>query len=115
MADDDDELAAIRRKKLAELEQQQALDQSQGAMAEEMAEQEAAQRKMILRQILTPDARERLGRIRTARPDSVESVEQQLILLAQSGRLQSKVDDATLQMLLQKLMPKKKDINIKMV
>ena len=115
MADSDDELAAIRRKKLAELEQQQAVGQSHGAAAEEMAEQETAQRKMVLRKILTPDARERLGRIRTARPDFVDTVEQQLIMLAQSGRLQSKVDDETLQMLLKRLMPKKKDINIKMV
>lgn len=115
MADSDDELAAIRRKKLAELEQQQAVEQSQEGAAEEMAEQEAAQRKMVMRKILTPEARERLGRIRTARPDFVDAVEQQLIMLAQSGRLQSKVDDETLQMLLKKLMPKKKDINIKMV
>jgi len=113
MADEDDELAAIRRKKLAELQEQQSLGEAQDAMVEEMAEQEAAQRKMILRQILTPDARERLGRIRTARPEFVDSVEQQLIILAQSGRLQAKVDDKTLQMLLKRLVPKKKEINIK--
>lgn len=114
MADDSDELAAIRRKKLQELEQQQELAAQQEAVDEQMAEQETAQRKMILRQILTPEARERLGRIRTARPEFVDTVEQQLILLAQTGRLGSKVDDETLQMLLKRIMPRKKEINIRM-
>jgi programmed cell death protein 5 len=115
MADDGDELEAIRRKKLAELERQQQMSDQQDVMNEELAAQEEAARKNILRKILTPEARERLGRIRTARPDFVESVEQQLVLLAQSGRLNSKVDDDTLKKLLQRLTPKKKDINIKVI
>ena len=112
---DDDELEAIRKKKLAELERQQALGEQQEEIAEEMAAQEEAHRKMILRQILTPEARERLGRIRTARPEFVDTVEQQLILLAQSGRLTQKVDDETLQMLLKRITPKKKEITIKRI
>jgi programmed cell death protein 5 len=111
---EDDELAAIRRKKLQEMERQQEMADQQDVMSEEMAAQEEAQRKMILRKILTPEARERLGRIRTARPEFVDTVEQQLIMLAQSGRLNQKVDDDTLQMLLKRLLPKKKDIKIQM-
>jgi programmed cell death protein 5 len=42
-----------------------------------------------------------------------EQIENQLIMLAQSGRLQEKITDAQLRELLQKIMPKKRDINIK--
>ena len=59
MAMDDDELEAIRRKKLAELQQ----IQGQAAAEQQYREQVQAQRQTILRQILTPEARERLGRI----------------------------------------------------
>ena len=70
------------------------------------------QKKAVLRSIMTPDARERLGRIKVARPDIVESIENQLIMIAQSGQLNSKIDDRQLQMLLKRIMPKKRDIKI---
>ena len=81
-------------------------------MAEEQAAQQEALRQTILRQILMPDARERLGRLRVARPEYANQIEQQLIMLAQSGRLQQKIDDPTLKQLLARIMPKKKDIKI---
>ncbi len=108
MAMDDDELEAIRRRKLLEL--QQAQDQ---AMAQQqMREQQQAQRQTILRQILSPEARERLGRIELAYPELADSIENQLIGLAQSGRVQRIIDDATLKQILERVMPKKRDIKI---
>jgi programmed cell death protein 5 len=64
MSMDEDELDAIRRKKLAELQQAQ----TQAAAEQQYREQVQAQRQLILRQILTPEARERLGRIELAYP-----------------------------------------------
>lgn len=105
---DDTELDELRRRKLAELQsiQNQAVAQEQQSQAME------AQRQLILRQVLTPDARERLGRLKTAYPDIAASVEQQLILLAQSGRVAGPIDDASLKMILSRVVPRKRDIRI---
>lgn len=69
-------------------------------------------RKAILRSILTPKAKERLGNIKIARPEMAESIEKQLIALAQSGRLKNKINDEQLRMLLSEIIPKKRDIKI---
>ena len=108
MAMDEDELEAIRRRKLLELQQYQ----DQAAAQQQMREQVMAQRQTILRQILTPEARERLGRIELAYPELADSIENQLIALAQSGRVQRAIDDNTLKQILERVMPKRRDIKI---
>ena len=105
---DDDELEAIRRRKLLELQQVQ----DQALAQQQLREQAMAQRQTILRQILTPEARERLGRIELAYPELADSIENQLIALAQSGRVQRAIDDATLKQILERVMPKKREIKI---
>jgi len=105
---EDPELDAIRRRRMMEVQQQA----QQQAVAEVHAQQAAAQRQSVLRQILTPEARERLGRIELAYPEIAESVESQLIALAQSGRVQSQIDDRTLQDILRRVVPKKREITI---
>jgi programmed cell death protein 5 len=112
MSEDDEELELLRKKRLQELEMQQGLSEEQMNVQEQKQREFEEQKKHILRQILTVEARERLGRIRLAKPDFVASVEQQLIMLAQSGQLGSKITDEMLQQLLKKLMPKRKDIKI---
>lgn len=106
--EDEEELEALRKKKLEELQlrqQQQMAEEAQQAQME-------AQKQSILRQILTPEARERLGRIQLAYPEVAENVSNQLILLAQSGRVQSVIDDTTLRQILRKILPKKREIKI---
>ena len=108
----DEELENLRKKRLQELQQQASL---QGDFEEQEAQEKQfeEQKKMILRAILTTDARERLGRIKIARPEIVESIENQLIMAAQSGKLKNKINDEQLRILLSKAIPKKKDIEIK--
>lgn len=105
---DEDELDAIRRKKLEELQRAQA----EKIVRDEQESEYKAQKELILRQILTPEARERLGRIELAYPEVTENIENQLISLAQSGRVNKVIDDATLQDILRRVMPKKRDIKI---
>jgi programmed cell death protein 5 len=109
----DEELERIRKKRLQELQQNEQLQHS---MEDEQAAQQKQfeeQKKMILRSVLTPKAKERLSNMKLARPQIGEQIENQLILLAQSGRLNQKIDDDQLRQLLQRMIPKKRDINIR--
>jgi programmed cell death protein 5 len=106
--EEDDPLEAIRRRKLEELQRAQA----NAAVQEQYARQAQARKDSILRQILSPEARERLARIELAYPELTESIEDQLVQLAQSGRVQQIIDDATLQQLLRRIVPRKREIKI---
>ena len=89
----DEELEAIREKKLQELQRR---------IEEERKRQElAAQRRAILRVILTPEARERLDNLRVVKPELVEALEQQLIALAQSGKVRIPITDEDLKRILE--------------
>ncbi|MGI0130277.1 MAG: DNA-binding protein [Thermoplasmata archaeon] len=112
---EDSELTELRRRRLQQLQQQQ-MSESVNPQAYAAQEAEVQRREQeradALRRILTPEARERLGRIRLAKPDIAQSVEQQLLQLAASGRLQRQVDDATLRALLERIMPDRREITI---
>jgi programmed cell death protein 5 len=107
--DEDKELQEIRRRKLEALQQEGAQDEAQA----QMDQQADANRQAILRQILAPEARERMARLKIARPDFAEAVENQLIMLAQSGQLRNVISDASLVQILEKLTPEKREITIK--
>ena len=108
----DEELEKLRKKRLQELQQQASIQE--GLEEQEAQEKQfEEQKKIILRSILTAAARERLGRIKVARPEVVESIENQLIMVFQSGQLKNKINDEQLRMLLSKAIPKKRDIKIK--
>ena len=109
----DDELEELRKKRLQGLQQQQMLSDESLEEQEEQQKEADKQKKQILRAILTTNARERLGRIKIARPELVKNIENQLIILAQSGRLKSKINDEQLRELLSKALPKKRDIKIR--
>jgi programmed cell death protein 5 len=107
----DDELSELRKRRMAQM-QQQAGDQQ--AMQEELERQQRAksQMQMLLMQVLEPDARERLNTIKLTKPEFAASVEQQLVTLAQSGRLKNKITDAQLKELLRQLAPARRDYSI---
>ncbi|HTT35623.1 MAG TPA: DNA-binding protein [Thermoplasmata archaeon] len=113
--DGDAELSELRKRRVRELQEMQAGAAANPYVAQvQQAEQERreAERSEVLRRLLTPEARERLARIRLAKPDVAQAVEQQVIGLAAQGRLQRQIDDTTLRALLERIMPNRREIHI---
>lgn len=109
----DDELEELRRRKLQELQRQQGDDESQAAEEQAARQQYEAQKEAILRQILEPEARDRLARVQLARPDVARSLEQQLVALHQQGRIRGLISDDLLKQFLSRLQSSnKREINI---
>ncbi len=105
---DERELEKIRRRKLMELQRMKEEEMQR----EQMKQQIEMQKKAILRQILEPEARERLARLKLAHPDIAEAVENQLILLAQSGRIKQKISDDVLKSILRQIASRKRETRI---
>lgn len=109
-----DDLEKIRQRKLQELQRRQAELEGTDAEAQAAADREAQESAVerVLQQIMDPEARERLTRIRMSRPDFAEQVTRQLVALAQSGRVARRISDDDLRQILAQLTPQQRDINI---
>ncbi|MFX0183975.1 MAG: DNA-binding protein [Candidatus Hodarchaeota archaeon] len=105
MAEEDPELEALRKKRLTELQKEQIAQQQM----EEQRRQIENQRQLILKGVLTNEARERLGRIKLANPDYAMTLENQLISLAQTRRISEKITDEQLKQLLKQLTQTKRE------
>ncbi len=110
----DDDLEELKKKRLKQMQEQGQQEQDiQRQQQEDQQQEYEEKKKQILRSILDSEARERLGRIRIAHPELVENVEQQLLMLAQSGRLNQKITDDMLVQILKKVTPKKRETSIR--
>lgn len=111
---DDERLEELRQKKMQELQDQAEQQQQGGGEAEEAARQQAeAQKDALLRKYLTDGARQRLNAVQMSKPDFAEQVEQQIIALAQSGRIQGQIDEDQMKSLLKELKPDSKSFDIR--
>ncbi len=108
----DDELAEIRRQRMMQMQQQQQMAEQDQIQRQQQMQ---AQIQSVLMQVMEPEARERLNTIRLAKPEFAASVEQQIVSLAQSGRLRQKITDEQLRQLLIQIVPQKKEFNIRRV
>jgi len=107
----EEELEKLREKKREQLKDQ-AGGQDEEAM-EQQRQQAEAQKKAILRKSLTDGARKRLNTVKMSKPEHGERVEQQIVALAQSGRIQGKIDEEKMKELLSELSPDSKSFDIK--
>lgn len=105
----EEELEEIRRRRMLEIQRQIAEAQRQ----EEIKREIEAQKQAALRQILTPEARERLANLKMVRPAFAEQLETQLIQLAQSGRVKLPITDEILKKILLQLQGAKRETKVK--
>ncbi|RLG05332.1 MAG: DNA-binding protein [Thaumarchaeota archaeon] len=90
-----DELERLKAKKLAELQEKLA--------EEEERKRRELERQAAMRAILTPEARQRLANLRLIRPELVAQLEEQLIQLANSGKIRLPITDDDLKAILSRL------------
>lgn len=104
----DDELENIRRRKLSSL-QNRVSDEQRQAQTEDKIE---AQKQALLRQILSPEARQRLNNLKMVRADFADQIELQLIQMAQMGKLPIPLSDVQLKNILVQLQSRKRETKI---
>ena len=108
---EDEELEALRRRRLLEL-QRQLLQEQQRAEAQKQLE---LQRQALMRRILTPKARQRLTNLKRVRPEFASQLENQLIQAAQQGRINIPITDDQLKEILSRLQSARREIRIRRV
>jgi programmed cell death protein 5 len=106
----DEELDAIRRRKLAAMQQRASDSQQQRQLQEE--QQIEAQKQALLKQILSPEARQRLTNLKMVKPEFIDQLELQIIQLAQAGRIPIPLSDAQLKQILIQLQSRKRETKI---
>jgi programmed cell death protein 5 len=78
-----------------------AEEESRRALEERRKREEyERQKEALLRVILTPEARQRLNNVKLVKPELAESLENQLIALAQAGRIRVPITDDELKEIL---------------
>ena len=107
----DEELEEIRRRKLLAMQQRMGDDQKQAQMERQLE----AQKQALLRQILSPEARQRLTNLKMVKPEFTEQLELQLIQLAQAGKLPIPVSDGQLKQILIQLQSRKRETKIRRI
>ncbi|XP_007549943.1 programmed cell death protein 5 [Poecilia latipinna] len=98
----DEELEAIRRQRMAELQAKQG-DASNNQQGEEAKQRETEMRNSILAQVLDQSARARLSNLALVKPEKANAVENYLIQMARFGKLGGKISESGLIEILEKV------------
>ncbi|XP_071386770.1 programmed cell death protein 5 [Centroberyx affinis] len=98
----DDELEAIRRQRMAELQSKHG-DASNEQQGQEAKQRETEMRNSILAQVLDQSARARLSNLALVKPEKANAVENYLIQMARFGKLGGKISESGLIEILEKV------------
>ncbi|MBM3903810.1 MAG: DNA-binding protein [Thaumarchaeota archaeon] len=71
-----------------------------------------AQKEIVLKQLLSPEARLRLTNVRMVKPELAALVENYLIGMASQGKIRSQISDEQLKQILQSTQQPKRDFKI---
>jgi len=107
----DDELEELHRRKLSALQHQLTDEQKQAQLQQQLE----VQKQAMLRNILSPEARQRLTNLKMVKPDFTEQLELQLIQLAQQGKLPVPLSDQQLKQILTQLQTRRRETRIRRV
>ncbi|MFB6270057.1 MAG: DNA-binding protein [Halobacterium sp.] len=110
---DDDRLEELRQQKKEQLKQRKQQGSDREAAQQAQREQVEQQKQALLKQHLTDGARKRLNTVKMSKPEFAEKAEQQILALAQSGRLQDKIDEEQMKELLRELKPDDQSYNVR--
>lgn len=72
-----------------------------------------ALKKQLLMKMLSKEAFERLGRVKTVNPELAGQLELYLLQMYQAGQLKSKIDDSRMKEILKAMSSKKRNTRIK--
>lgn len=99
---EEDELEELREKKRKELQEQEG-----------QKEQQEEEFKQAAKKFLTSEAQSRMENVRAARPEQASMIEQRIVMLGRSQKVQGKINDDQLKDILEDLNDKDSDYNIK--
>jgi len=105
----DEELEELRRRKLSALQRQMSDEQRNTQMEQQLEQQKQA----LLRNILSPEARQRLTNLKMVKPEFTGQLELQLIQLAQQGKIPIPLADEQLKRILTQLQSRKRETTIR--
>jgi len=105
------ELEELRKRKLLELQRRMAEEQRK----EQTEQQLELQKQALLRNMLTPEARQRLTNLKMVKPEFTSQLELQLIQLAQQGKLPIPLEDEQLKQILIQIQARKHEPKIRRI
>ena len=107
----EEELEALRKRRMLELQQRMVEEQKQSQAQQQLE----GQKQALLRRILTPEARSRLTNLNMVKPEFTQQLELQLIQLAQQGRINIPITDEQVKERLVRLQSGRREYKIRRV